>query len=264
MSKYLYSGKSDVGYAREYNEDYIQVIELDENNLFAMVLDGTGSKGQPLKPAAIVSNEISLLIHKIFDQDKELFLENTELFLDVFLSCANRVLGGFKLSNEDLYGGYATAITCCLFDENQKMTFAHAGNTRLYLLRESKKAGSVPVLKQLTQDHTSGAKMVGIGEITQEEYHTHPSRLDIYSGMGVITNPLIQTFSTKLKKNDIILMTTDGIHCAIRPEIITQFILQSENTEKAAETLILGAKTVKYVDNMSAVIVWNPDNKAGV
>lgn len=259
MSKYIYGGVSDVGYSREINEDYIQVMELDENNIMAMILDGVGSKGHPLQPASIVATEISLLAKETFEKDKDFFLANTEQLLELFLSCANRVLGGFKLGNEEIYGGFASAVTCCVMDKDGYMTFAHAGNTRLYLIRESKKDGQpIPIMKQLTRDHTTGMKKVDVGEISIQEYHTHPARLDIYSGMGVITNPLIQTFRMKLKDNDIILMTTDGVHCAIRPEIMTQFVLESENGEDAAKNLVLGAKTVKYVDNMSAIVLWNP------
>lgn len=259
MHKYIYGGESDVGYGREVNEDFIQVVELDDNNLLSLILDGVGSKGSPLQPASIVAKEIVLVAKSIFEKDKELFLEKPDIFLEMCLNCANRVLGGFKLGNEEIYGGFAAAVTCCLMDENGKLTFAHAGNTRLYLLRENKRLEPpAHVLKQLTKDHTAGMKMVDIGDLTPEEYHTHASRLDIYSGMGVITNPAIQTFSMKLKENDIILMTTDGIHCAIRPEIMTKFILDSGDNSSAAQTLITGAKTVKYVDNMSAIILWYP------
>lgn len=259
MHKYLYGGESDVGYGREINEDFIQVVELDENNLLSLIVDGVGSKGLKLQPASIVAKEVVLVAKGMFEKDKELFLAHPDIFLEICLNCANRVLGGFKLGNEEIYGGFAAAITCCLLDENGKMTFAHAGNTRLYLLRENKRLDPpAHVLKQLTKDHTAGAKMVDIGDITAEEYHTHASRLDIYSGMGVITNPLIQTFSMPLKENDIILMTTDGIHCAVKPEFMTQFILESGDNSAAAKTLITGAKTVKYVDNMSAIVLWYP------
>ena len=259
---YVYGGSSNIGYGREYNEDFIQLVELDKNNILAIIADGVGSNGQSMQPAAIVANEITLLVKEFFSTDKDMFLSKTDTILHFILSCANRVLGGFKMGSDELYGGYASAVTCCLLDENQKMTFAHSGNTRLYLLRDNNKKDVPPALRQLTKDHTDAMRLVDIGEINIEEYHTHPGRMNLYSGMGVVTNPVIQTFSMPLKNNDILLLTTDGVHCAVRPDVMAQFILESDSCEAASQTLITGAQTVKYVDNMSTIIIWNIEDEA--
>ena len=37
MKNYFYGGASDVGYSRENNEDYMNVIELDDTTLFAIL-----------------------------------------------------------------------------------------------------------------------------------------------------------------------------------------------------------------------------------
>ena len=39
-----YEGISDIGYERTINEDFIAIEKIDENILFAIVLDGSGSK----------------------------------------------------------------------------------------------------------------------------------------------------------------------------------------------------------------------------
>ena len=44
MKNYLYGGATDVGYNRENNEDYMNVIELNDSTLLAILCDGAGSK----------------------------------------------------------------------------------------------------------------------------------------------------------------------------------------------------------------------------
>ena len=44
LNNYLYGGATDIGYKRETNEDYINIIELDSSTLFAALADGAGSK----------------------------------------------------------------------------------------------------------------------------------------------------------------------------------------------------------------------------
>lgn len=53
-------------------------------------------------------------------------------------------------------------------------------------------------------------------------------------------------------------MTTDGIHYAIRPEALSDIVLQSGTCSDAAKSLIEAAKIEKYPDNMSALIAYIP------
>lgn len=73
----------------------------------------------------------------------------------------------------------------------------------------------------------------------------------------VYFKPHIQTFHGKLKENDIVLMSTDGLHYAIQPEAMSNIILESTNCMEAARNLIDAAKNVvKYPDNMSAMVIY--------
>ena len=47
-------------------------------------------------------------------------------------------------------------------------------------------------------------------------------RLVLTSGLGILPEPKLQILDNlSIKKNDILLMTTDGIHYAIRPEALS-------------------------------------------
>ena len=101
--------------------------------------------------------------------------------------------------------------------------------------------------------------MVLSGLITEEQYYTHLDRLVLTSGLGVLPKPRIQILEDiSLKKDDIILMTTDGIHYAIRPEALSDIVLQSGSCADAAKSLIEAAKLEKYADNMSVIVAYVP------
>ena len=66
MENYIYGGVTDIGYKRDINEDYINIVELDDKTLFAIVADGAGSKCSAIQPASIVSSEMVQILRRVF------------------------------------------------------------------------------------------------------------------------------------------------------------------------------------------------------
>ena len=195
MSKYICGAVVDIGVERESQEDYVQYREFGDN-LFCVVADGAGSqKGFP-QPAVIAVSDILETLTEIYEENEELFLQNPEFFIKRAMLSANRVLGGFKMGNEERYYGYAASVTCCLFCQDGIFYMGHTGNTRLYILRNS-------ALTQITRDQTKAAELLNEGKIDLETYHVHPDRLVITDGLGILLKPHIQILHGKLKENDI-------------------------------------------------------------
>ena len=249
MNRFKLDASVDIGYERESQEDFVEYKELDENNLLCVIADGTGSRKNYPQPAVIAVMDIIESIQNIFLNKKEVFLQDPLYFLKDSMLRANTVLGAFKLGNEEIYSGYAASVTCCFLAENDQFYIAHAGNTRVYLLRGGE-------IRQLTRDQTKAQELVDDGKIDMETYHVHPDRLKMTSGIGVILDPAIQIFSGKMKENDLLFLSTDGIHYAIQPEAMKQIILESQSADIATANLVDAAKNIiKYPDNMSAVII---------
>lgn len=251
---FIRAGLSDVGIGRKIQEDYIHIYEWD-HYMLCIVADGSGSTPSSLQPAAIVTSEVSEMIQRIGETAPEMLDEHARFFLKESLLSANKTLGAFKKANEEIYSGFGSSMTACLFNsDNNTLSFAHIGNTRLYLIRKGK--DGLATLKLLSQDQTKAKELFDQGMITNEQYYFDPSRLEITGALGFITDPVIQTFKLGVKNNDIFLICSDGIHYAIRPEAIQQIILESEDCEHAASNLIQAAKLLEYNDNMSAIVVY--------
>lgn len=255
--KYIYGGKSDKGFSRTKNEDFIQGVELDEENVLCIIADGAGSHEGELQPGQIVCNEIELMIRRLFEQDKRVFLNNVELIMKESILMANRVLGGFKMGNEERFGGFAASVSMVLADEDGYLTYAHTGNTRIYLMCPDQ--AGIMRLTQLTKDQTGARKLLDEGKIDEETYYAIPERLKVYGGIGVALEPEIETGWLTLERDDIILLTTDGIHYAIRPEAMAELFINASNCQEGIEILIKAAISEQYPDNASGIAIFYPN-----
>ena len=253
MTDYYYAGSTDIGYRRTVNEDYIDVVSLSDDCIFPILADGMGSKPVNIQPAQLAVGFVTRHLKKIYSDDKEYLLDNGEQVLAQLLLSAGELIGAFRTANEELYSGYATTLTCCLLTPDRRMISAHSGNSRLYLIRNRK---GVTGIRQISTDHTVAQTLIDRKLITEEEYYTHPDRNKLTSVLGIPSEPQIQLLEAPLKEDDILLLTSDGIHYAVRPEAMLDIVIGSDNCRTAVDNLIYAAKTQKYSDNMSAIVVY--------
>lgn len=251
---------ANIGTGRRHQEDMVQIFEPDETKLFVMMADGAGSREGLLPPAGIIWDTVYDYLSSFFGEDASpevtgTFLEDPGFYMKQALLMANRVVRGFKLGNEELYSGYGASVTLVFFHDGRRggqegrfMTIVHSGNTRAYLLR----GGS---LHMLTKDHTEGEQLLREKKISIDDYYVMPSSLVLTSAIGVMPSPEIQVLKGKMKKNDLIVLTTDGVHYAIRPDAMAQFILEAQECEDAALDLIAAALSTEYPDNAAAAVV---------
>ena len=254
MNRYKLGATTDIGCERENQEDFMQYVELDEGHMLCVIADGTGSREKHPQPAAIAVMDIVEHISRIYQEEKELFLSNPEFFLrDAFL-CSNKLMGAFKMGNEELYSGYAASVTAVLLADDYRIYLAHCGNTRAYVMRDGK-------LILLTRDHTKAEELYEDGKINLQTYYVHPDRLKMTSGIGVVIDPEIQTERGSIRPTDLVVLTTDGVHYAVQPEFMADIILGSNSCAQASANLIEAAKVqVKYPDNMTAMIIHGNPN----
>lgn len=244
--KYLYGANSDIGNSRKLQEDYIFCKEYGDD-LLTIVADGSGTQDDRLQPAVLCVNSIISSIDRA--KESNLFEQNISYFIKNAMLEANNALGILKIANEEIYFGYAASCSLLYLTSDGKMYYAHAGNTRIYLMRGGN-------LIQLTEDHTVAQEKLDDGKINNEQYYITTDRLSLTNGLGLSAEPVIYVNEGRIKDNDIILMTSDGVHYAIRPEFITSIVLESENPISAAENLVKSSKDiVQYPDNISAIVI---------
>lgn len=249
MSIYSCGATTDIGHDREKQEDFTTYKEFDDDSILAIIADGFGSTKDNLQPAVMAAYNIAEDVSYYYENNRTLYLSDVSFFLKKALLNANNVLGALKTANEEKFYGYGASITVAYFAADGNISVAHCGNTRMYVIRKSK-------LIQLTKDDTKAQELYDNGNIDLDTYHIHPDRLKLTSGVGVIHNPKISDFTLKMQDNDIYLLTTDGIHYALRNSAMLEIILNSENCVSASQELIRAAKSIiKYPDNGTCMLL---------
>ena len=184
--------------ARRANEDRVS-YSYSREALLMVIADGMGGHlhGE-------VAAQISVqYITEIFQHDAAPRIRDPALFLSKALLNAHHAILDYA-GDHLLKDAPRTTCVACIVQDGAAF-WAHAGDSRLYLIRKGKVAAQ-------TRDHSRVRMMVDDGLITEAEAASHPSRNRIYSCLGGPASPLIE-FSprTSLRSGDVLVLCTDGV-----------------------------------------------------
>lgn len=196
-------GLTDKG-IRCLNEDAIAIEELPDG-FFAVLADGMGghAAGEVAAAIAIATvREIILRSYKpgistpnIADLLAEAFSQAHEMVIEKAL---------------DEKAGMGTTLVAAVIRGNE-MIAVNTGDSRVMLIRNRE-----IVLE--SEDHTPVRTMYRMGVITEEEAIIHPYRHILNHAIGIdLKTDAYQFF---LEKEDVLLLTSDGIHDYLRKEDI--------------------------------------------
>jgi serine/threonine protein phosphatase PrpC len=236
---------------RKGNEDRLG-YSYSRDVLLMVVADGMGGHMKGEVAAEIAVNEIT----RRFQHEARNKLRNPFDFLVSAINSAHRAIVSYAVEKNMLECPRTTCVTCIV--QNGVAYWAHAGDSRLYVLRSGK-------LIAVTQDHSRVQQMIDAGALTVQAAATHPDRNKIYSCLGGLVDPVIDLGNrTPLKNGDIIVMCTDGLWGSVNSEEIAAR-LTSTPILKAAPELMREAERRGGVDgdNLSAIVVrWGPETLA--
>ncbi len=248
--RYLYGAVADIGTQRRLQEDYVVCKEYEKNeqdvDLLAIIADGSGTTDDRLQPANLAANAFLNSFEAIRNEKPEYFENDILYFMEKAMKDANNTIGLLKIANEELYNGYAAAMSVLYLTSDGRMYYTHAGNTRIYLMRNGQ-------LIKLTEDQTRAQQRLDEGD--QIEYYLSSDRLVLTNGIGLTSEPTLYSNYGTIKTNDIFIMTTDGIHYAVREEFFPTLVLEGADPANAAQNLVNGAKDTEYPDNLSAIVI---------
>jgi serine/threonine protein phosphatase PrpC len=171
----------------------------------------------------------SLLSRSIAEQSKQLWLEGTSET-------------GFKDMG-------ATLVTILL--RNKRCFVANLGDSRVYLFRKGR-------LSQLTRDHSVVSDLVMEGLIGPEEARSHDARGQITSYIGMEEEPLPYVRSFLLKRNDRLLLCTDGLTDMVDDENIAAILQKEPDSQAVCKELVDAANAAGGYDNITVLTIkWN-------
>lgn len=237
--------KTDLGKARELNEDSYY-IPSDENELrIYMLADGMGgyNGGEIASKLAIESarkyltNNFNTITHDRI---------NIEELIRSSMEYANMVV--FEKSKEiPELEGMGTTLELVLSYGN-KIYIGHVGDSRIYRVRKQ-------FIRKLTQDHSYVQKLVKEGTITKEQAEHHPQKNMLMKALGCNAFVEPDVMVKGFLKDDILIMCSDGLSNMVDQQTIYE--MASKNIEQATKDLVQLAKDRGGYDNITVVIIKN-------
>ncbi len=226
---------------RKNNEDRIAYC-YSRDALLMVVADGMGGHYY----GEIASQIAAQTLTDTFQREARPLLGDPFLFLQRAMTNAHHAILDFA-SDHGLNDSPRTTCVACVIQESVAY-WAHAGDSRLYLMRDGRLVGQ-------TRDHSRVRLLVEQGVITEAQMANHPERNKVYSCLGGPHAPEIEfARKTPLEAGDVVLLSTDGFWGPLPPEFVAASLKQT-NIMQAIPALMNEAENRggPYCDNLSVV-----------
>lgn len=236
---------SDVGKAREANEDFYYISD-DNNHLKLYILaDGMGGYNGGEIASKLATASVKGYIESNFDKIEHTKEAIIELIKNA-IEYANMVVYEKAKESEELSNMGTTMEVLVIY--NNKLFIGHIGDSRIYRIRKN-------IIRKLTMDHSYVQKLVNDGTITKEEAENHPKKNMLMKALGctpyVEPDLLIKGFL----KDDVIIICSDGLTNMLDEQEIYNTVLQ--DIPNSNKVLINKANELGGYDNITVIIIYN-------
>ncbi len=146
----------------------------------------------------------------------------------------------------------ATAVAALV--QGNRITIAHAGDSRLYRLRGG-------ALEALTFDHSFVAERVRSGDITEAEARVSRFRNMITRAVGIDETVMPEIRTETVAPGDTLLLCTDGLNTMVDDAEIADILRQTQTGKTTVTARTVAAELIEAAnrrggsDNITAVVV---------
>lgn len=236
---------SDVGKARDINEDFYYTSDCQDYLKLYILADGMGgyNGGEIASRLATISVKgyIESNFNKI-EHTKEAIIE----LIKNAIEYANMVV--YEKAKEcEEFSNMGTTIEVLVI-YNNKLFIGHIGDSRIYRVRKN-------IIRKLTEDHSYVQELVNDGTITKEEAKNHPKKNMLMKALGC--TPYVEPdLSIKgFLKDDIVIMCSDGLTNMLSEEEIYNTVL--EDNTNTGNILVNKANKLGGYDNITVIVLYN-------
>ena len=190
---------------RRSNQDRL-AYSYSREALLLVIADGMGGHLHGEVAAQIAVQYIT----ETFQAEAAPRIDDPTQFLTRVLSNAHHAILDYA-GDRLLAEAPRTTCVACLVQDGRAF-WAHAGDSRLYLIREGR-------IEARTRDHSRVQMMVDEGLMTEHDAASHPARNRVFSCLGGTHLPHIDhSPRTALQAGDVIVLATDGAWGPLRAD----------------------------------------------
>jgi serine/threonine protein phosphatase PrpC len=226
---------------RVVNEDFLGYRIAESSGCWALADGLGGHRGGDIASRLAVDAAISS-----FEKNPSI----SEEALNTHLVGANRAVLDGQASNAELTHMRTTIVM--LIASPGAALWAHAGDSRLYWLRNGK-------IREQTHDDSVPQRLVDAGEISAEQIRFHEDRSRLLNSIGAREEVVAsnRTMPNTLEPDDAFLLASDGFwECVTEPEMENDFSATASSEEwiRMMEERVKQRAAADH-DNYSAIAV---------
>lgn len=240
---FTWAAETHVGHHRDHNEDRFDAFDCPLGTAF-LVCDGMGGHAAGDVAASLAIQKVrELLQHATPDQPVSYWLRRALFHAHYAIQNQGQLAYGT--------GGMGTTAVLLLLTPHGEAWWAHAGDSRLYLLRSGQ-------LHRLTHDHSYVALLVDSGYISPESAFGHPQSNQLLFTLGTSAPYTVvdaATYPLILQRGDAFLLCTDGVSGLLPDEAIRDILNQRVAPADRVRRLIHAALDAGGYDNATALLV---------
>ena len=235
--------KTDIGKAREMNQDYYYVSDPESDIQLYILADGMGGYNGGEVASKLAVESVKSYIENNLNQKEPQKEQILQLVKDA-AEYANKVVYEKSKTSEDLHGMGTTLDICLIY--NNKVYIGHVGDSRVYLIRGE-------IFRKLTKDHRYVQQLVEDGKITREEANHHPKKNMLIKALGCTEYVEPDIRARNVGKQDVLLMCSDGLTNMVEEKVIYKTV--KENPQTAPEKLVNLANEAGGYDNITVITI---------
>lgn len=252
------AGATSTGRVRQRNEDSFLVQQLSWSNRDTrhdaagiVVADGMGGYEAGDRASHLIIRVLGAFLAGLWrellnPEHLEVTPPALAKTLDEAVRSANTLVYQ-QAQNPGCKGMGATLAALTIW--NGQVHISHVGDCRVYHLHEGN-------LQQVTRDQTLVARMLELGQLTEEEARTHVLRNEVTQAIG--RRPEIQpaAYEVKLTTGDWLIIACDGLHAHVDAPLLREVLLSAPPSSKGvAQHLVDLANHHGGTDNCTVVAV---------
>ena len=227
---------TDVGRRRTSNEDTVAVLPRAAGfDSGAIVCDGVGGAAAGEVASRIAVERITA---RLTSSDGDIAER-----LGAAIADANTAVREYAHTHLQGVASGSTVVVAVV--HGRRLTVAHVGDSRSYLLRDG-------ALAPLTDDHSFVADLVRDGKIAAADAASHPMRGSLTRAIGVTEGIAPEVSERGLEPGDVVLLCSDGLHCVVSDAEIRAAI--GSDMARSARALIDLANQRGGTDNVSVAL----------
>jgi protein phosphatase len=228
---------------RQENQD--RFFADPEPALF-LVSDGMGGHRGGALASGIVAEDLPVMIENALDKLKVGTPRAVRSLLERMIAEQSKQLQ-LEGTSETGYRDMGATLVIVLLRKGRCFV-ANIGDSRAYRLRNGR-------MKQLTRDHSVVSELIEKGRIEPEEAANHDAlgQITQYVGMEEKAHSHVRSFT--LKKDDRILLCTDGLTDMITDKDIAAVLKAETDPQAACKSLVAAANKAGGHDNVTTLLI---------